>query len=637
VATEDPPPLNRPDDASTNGSLADWTPSRDVTIPVASDTSRALAVIDAIAAFHRRHNRLDSAASLGDVLATVGPAARQDRGVQPDLSKGEPWGPLIVLEPVGGGSFGDVYRAWDPALDHEVALKRLRLPAGTPSSQAASIVREGQLLARVRHQNVITVHGACEIKGEIGIWMEFVRGKTLEQIVQDGGPMSAEEASIVGESLCRALAAVHQAGLLHRDVKASNIMREAGGRLVILDFGSTREIDPVEGSSPHRLVGTPLYMAPELFHGSPASVQSDIYSLGVLLFYLTTRSYPVKGSTLAQIRSAHLAGARSLLSDVRPDLPRGFVRLVERALFPEPDSRYQTAGAVLADLKEFPIATPDRSIPFSWIGAGVLALILLPLLAGLVTSFQFNLSLGRVGGFTEEPLTAYWVYGFNALFAPLVYMLATALLCRFATGLCRQTSRLLLHFAPRRWADRARSFRDTVRRRCHNLESARLLDALILAQLVALGLVCWIFSDMLYASLARLSVSDPEIFRPLRSGSNVRHAYRISFSITIMAMTAAWATVIQRARTPLNRTAVTAGLALIGIVLMLLVLPYRMTWKNELERVEFKGTRCYITGNELQNLLLYCPDAHDPRVIVVPRDDSDLKRLNRIESIFSTG
>ena len=80
-------------------------------------------------------------------------------------------------------------------------------------------MREGQLLARVRHQNVIVVHGACEIDGEVGIWMDFVRGRTLEQIVRSEGPMSAQEASVVGESLCRALAAVHQAGLLHRDVQ----------------------------------------------------------------------------------------------------------------------------------------------------------------------------------------------------------------------------------------------------------------------------------------------------------------------------------------------------------------------------------------------------------------------------------
>jgi serine/threonine-protein kinase len=155
-------------------------------------------------------------------------------------------------------------------------------------------VREGQLLARVRHQNVITVHGACEVNGEVGIWMEFVHGKTLEQIVRSDGPMSAQEASVVGESLCRALAAVHQAGLLHRDIKASNVMREAGGRIVVLDLGTGTEIDIESQPGTRRLAGTPLYMAPEILEGGTASVQSDIYSLGVLLFYLTTGTYPAE-------------------------------------------------------------------------------------------------------------------------------------------------------------------------------------------------------------------------------------------------------------------------------------------------------------------------------------------------------
>ena len=134
---------------------------------------RELQIIAAVAEVHRQAGAPPSGASFGDVLATV--------SVAPPVTtatSGTPWGPLIVLDRVGSGSFGTVYRARDPTLDHEVALKRVRLSADSPRSQAASIVREGQLLARVRHENVITVHGALEINGEVGIWMDFVRGKT---------------------------------------------------------------------------------------------------------------------------------------------------------------------------------------------------------------------------------------------------------------------------------------------------------------------------------------------------------------------------------------------------------------------------------------------------------------------------
>ena len=126
---------------------------------------------------------------------------------------GEAWGPLILRERVGAGAFGEVYRAWDPALRHEVALKRLRLPDNALPSFRAAVLREGQLLARVKHPNVVVVHGACQVAGEIGIWTEFLHGKTLEQVVKDEGSMSAPEATVVGDCLCRAVAAVHAAGL----------------------------------------------------------------------------------------------------------------------------------------------------------------------------------------------------------------------------------------------------------------------------------------------------------------------------------------------------------------------------------------------------------------------------------------
>jgi serine/threonine protein kinase len=344
VPAEEDPRLIRILEAIADGSPVDWSEAADVVSPV-TDPLRELRVIAQLAAVHRQLIEKDSAQSLGDVLSVL-PAA----SVQPDRSKGVPWGPLLVLDEIGGGSFGKVYRAWDPSLDHEVALKRLRLPARAPASQAASIVREGQLLARVRHQNVITVHGACEINGEVGIWMDFVRGKTLEQIVRDEGPMSAQEASVVGESLCRALAAIHQAGLLHRDIKASNVMREAGGRIVVLDLGASTEMDIESPTGTRRLAGTPLYMAPELFEGGTASVPSDIYSLGVLLFYLATGRYPVEGNSLVDIRAAHQLSRRVLLSDVRSDLPRHFVEAIERALSGLPEHRCQSAGAMLRSL-----------------------------------------------------------------------------------------------------------------------------------------------------------------------------------------------------------------------------------------------------------------------------------------------
>ncbi len=268
------------------------------------------------------------------------------------------WGHLQLLELIGGGAFGEVYRAWDPRLDREVALKLL--PArGDPGDHAStSIIREGRLLARVRHPNVVTIHGAEEIDGRIGLWMEFVRGRTLEQALQNGGPLSVAETTRVGIEICRAVSAVHAAGLLHRDIKAHNVMLEDVGRVVLMDFGAGREL---EDESTTDLAGTPLYLAPEVFLGQPATVQSDIYSLGVLLFHLVSGSYPVQASTTKDLRLAHERNARVALHTVRSDVPARLARAIERAIDPLPERRHQTPDALAGGLGAVNRRTGRRS------------------------------------------------------------------------------------------------------------------------------------------------------------------------------------------------------------------------------------------------------------------------------------
>ena len=250
------------------------------------------------------------------------------------------WGQLRILEHVGRGSFGDVYRAWDESLDREVALKLLRTADVDP--QADAVISEGRMLARVRHPNVVTVYGAERRDGRVGLWMEFVRGRTLADIVRSDGPFSAREAALIASDVCRSVSAVHAAGMLHRDIKAQNVVRETGGRIVLMDFGAG--IDAAAGAH-EGLAGTPVYVAPEILAGGAATSSSDIYSLGVLLFFLVTGTYPVTGRHLSDIREQHAAGRRKLLRDVRPDLPAWFTAAVDRATDADPAARFQSAGA----------------------------------------------------------------------------------------------------------------------------------------------------------------------------------------------------------------------------------------------------------------------------------------------------
>ena len=307
------------------------------------------------------------------LIATLSEVSRSDEGTHTVDAAGAPsrnqtpapmpdqWGPLQLRELVGSGGYGTVYRAWDPQLAREVALKLLNADRAADPTFEQSVIAEGRRLARLRHPNVIDVYGADTHDGRVGFWMEFLEGQTLKQWFDTHGPMSSREATLIGIDVCRALAAVHAAGLVHRDVKAQNVMRAGGGRTVLMDFGTGVETGEIA-----RLAGTPLYMAPELLTGGPATPKSDLYSVGALLFYLVSGEFPVTGPSFAHIKAAHAAGTRKTARDVRPDLPAAFVRVVDRALSADPAARLATAGALEAELAaslELPAETTPPTLP----------------------------------------------------------------------------------------------------------------------------------------------------------------------------------------------------------------------------------------------------------------------------------
>jgi Tol biopolymer transport system component/tRNA A-37 threonylcarbamoyl transferase component Bud32 len=295
---------------------------------------------------------------IGHVQSAEGSVPRQSHVVHesllhPDSSRGASddnapvsWGPLHVVEKIGRGRFGDVYRARDPKLDRDVALKLLRHRESDEAIESA-VIEEGRFLAKIRHPNVVTVYGAERIDGRVGVWMELVSGRTLEQELNARGRFSPEEVTSIGRDLCGALSAVHRAGLVHRDVKGHNVMRDADGRIVLMDFGTGRELDVAPRAE---LAGTPVYLAPEVIRGQPASPQSDLYSLGVLLFHLLTGSFPVQGRTLAELRRAHESGRRLMLREQRPDLPSQVAAAIEQALEPRTDARPANAETLARSL-----------------------------------------------------------------------------------------------------------------------------------------------------------------------------------------------------------------------------------------------------------------------------------------------
>lgn len=291
------------------------------------------------------------------------------------------WGHLVLHERIGGGAYGDVYRASDSQLNRDVALKLLRADrAGSVSDER--LLAEARILARVRHPHVVTVYGADIREGRAGLWMELVQGQTLQSWLQSHGVMGAGETIAAGVDLCRALAAVHAAGLVHGDIKVQNVMREDKGRLVLMDFGAGR----VQGAQSLAAAGTPLYLAPEVLAGEPATPRSDIYSLGVLLFHLLTGAYPCAAEDLDALRAAHADGARIWLRDLRPELPAALVRTIERALDPDPARRFATAGEMERSLTLDADSARPRTTP-RWIAAaGLLLAGAVALLVALLSS-----------------------------------------------------------------------------------------------------------------------------------------------------------------------------------------------------------------------------------------------------------
>jgi serine/threonine-protein kinase len=260
------------------------------------------------------------------------------------------WGAFVIHGEIGHGSYGTVYRAHDRQLDIELALKVIRPHALDVGIDPSHALREARLLAQINHPHVVRVYSAECLDQEVGIAMELVKGRTLHDLVRAQGPFSARETMVIGADVCGALAAVHGAGVLHGDIKANNVMRAEGGRTVLMDFGAGDDLKRLGGRG-RSGAGTPLYLAPEVFAGAPHTVVSDIYSLGVLLFYLATGSYPVGGSSRTEIERHHAAHAqRWLLRDLRPDLPDAFIRVVERATSERPADRFQSAGELEAAL-----------------------------------------------------------------------------------------------------------------------------------------------------------------------------------------------------------------------------------------------------------------------------------------------
>lgn len=244
------------------------------------------------------------------------------------------WGHLRVLESRGQGSYGEVFKAFDTVLERNVALK-LRHPES--EQQAQAYLQEARRLARVRHPNVLAVHGADIHQRRAGIWTDLINGLTIETILEQDSQLHPDQVLDAGLAIARALEAVHAKNLVHGDVKAANVMVEHSGTVVLMDFGAGSE----SGRAGKHTVGSPLVMAPERLQGDLPDPKNDIYSLGVMLYRMFSGGdYPVNAQSLQELLDHHAAGsAHSPLRAKSRRVPRHWLRLIEKLLSTDPTQR----------------------------------------------------------------------------------------------------------------------------------------------------------------------------------------------------------------------------------------------------------------------------------------------------------
>ena len=556
-----------------------------------------------------------------DQLARVG-HVRAPATVVEGQSVGR-WGHLILRRRIGAGAFGEVFHAHDVWLDHPVALKLLK-PEVAKSDFSSRILHEARRLARVRHPNVVNVHGADMHDGRIGFWMDLIEGETLSELLARGR-LSPGEASHIGREICLALAAVHGANLIHRDVKAQNVMRAYnGGRIILMDFGAGEFMDRPSASG--KLSGTPLYLAPELFERAHASITTDIYAAAVLLFYLVTGAFPVTGSSIEALADAHRRGDRKRLRDMRPDLPDSFVAAVERALDRDPARRFASAGEMHSALGGGTAMTIDsgasRSSTRQKIVRAAVAVAGIAVFAealGWLSAQSFETTLRVDRAFVSGPIE-YFGIGIRAL-RPFVFVWTMA-----AAGVAVLAALRSL-VAPRL---RSQRVSDLV----NHSDPVTLAGLVVAAGVVGLVAVTWQFWPVIYNGLTALALdSRPEALDLSilgRAGRDLHRSHsQASVAISFVLLLAAWRwfpSLEKRAADPVHIRRLQWAAAVVAVLLVAEETITRPFLWDRREIVMFGNQQAFVIGMNDQELLLYTPAKGERKYMRVRVDSPDLRR-----------
>jgi serine/threonine-protein kinase len=248
---------------------------------------------------------------------------------------------------LGRGGMGVVFLARDLRLDRLVAIKALPLHLADDERVRERFLREARTAARLSHPNIVPIHRADEIDGRVFFVMGYVDGESLAQRVTDRGALPAEEVVALLRDVAAALHEAHRLGIVHRDVKAENILfDQRTGRAMVTDFGIARVAEAAPLTATGLLLGTVQYMSPEHVVGEAVDARSDVYSLGVVAFHALTARFPFQSESASAVLVAHVTKTPPKIRDIEPSIPPALAEIVDRCLAKEPAQRFQSAGEV---------------------------------------------------------------------------------------------------------------------------------------------------------------------------------------------------------------------------------------------------------------------------------------------------
>lgn len=270
-----------------------------------------------------------------------------------------------VIEELGKGGMGRVYKVFDTKIKEKVALKLIKPEVASDKETIERFNNELRLARRIRHKNVCGMFDIGEVKGAHFITMEYVHGEDLKSMIRMAAGLSVGAVLSIGKQVCDGLAEAHSLGVVHRDLKPQNIMIDKGGNAKIMDFGIARSIREKGITGPSVMIGTPEYMSPEQAEAKEVDHRSDIYSLGIILYEMATGRVPFEGETALSIAMKHKGEIPKNPKQFNPNIPDDLSGVILKCLEKDRAKRYQTAAEVRSELEKIEkgIPTTERVVP----------------------------------------------------------------------------------------------------------------------------------------------------------------------------------------------------------------------------------------------------------------------------------